>query len=172
MSRLALLAATMDDAYARLNARLDGLSDEEFFWQPVPNSWTIFEDRPGNWTYDYEIPDPHPAPATTIGWQVVHLGTTRLMYHEWAYGPAKLTFPAIEVPHDVEGAMKLLSSGFELLREDLRHETEDGLDQPRKTNWGDLWPAWRIFTAMTDHDALHGGAIGALRDLYYWTTRS
>jgi hypothetical protein len=35
-----------------------------------------------------------------------------------------------------------------------------------------MWPAWRIFTTMTDHDALHTGAIGNLRDLYCWTTRS
>ena len=162
----------MDEAYARLQTRLDGLTDDEFSWQPVPNSWTLFEDRPGHWTYHYEIPDPDPAPVTTIGWQVVHLGTTRLMYHEWAYGAARLTFPDIEIPHDVSGAMELLSRGFELLREDLRQETEDGLDQPRKTNWGDMWPAWKIFWSMTDHDALHSGTIGCLRDLYYWTTRS
>jgi hypothetical protein len=94
------------------------------------------------------------------------------MYHEWAYGSARLTFPEIDVPHDVRGAMELLRRGFELLRDDLRGETEAGLDQPRRTNWGDMWPAWRIFTSMADHDALHTGAIGALRDLYYWTGRS
>jgi len=43
------------------------------------------------------------------------------------------------------------------------------LDEPRKTNWGELWPAWRVFLTMADHDALHGGAIGYLRDLYLWT---
>ena len=162
----------MDEAYARLRARLDGLTEEEFFWQPVPDAWTIHEDRPGHWTYHYAIPDPDPAPVTTIGWQVVHIGTTRLIYHEWAYGAARLSFLDVEIPNDVSGAVGLLERGFELLRADLRDESEAGLDQPRKTNWGDLWPAWRIFTSMTDHDALHGGTIGALRDLYYWMTRS
>jgi hypothetical protein len=162
----------MDEAFTRLRARLEGLTDDEFFWQPVPDAWTIHQDRPGHWTYHYAIPDPEPAPLTTVGWQVVHIGTTRLMYHEWAYGSARLTFPEIDVPHDVRGAMELLRRGFELLRDDLRGETEAGLDQPRRTNWGDMWPAWRIFTSMADHDALHTGAIGALRDLYYWTGRS
>jgi len=34
------------------------------------------------------------------------------------------------------------------------------------TNWGEKWPAWRIFWAMIEHDLHHGGEIGALRDLY------
>ena len=167
-----LLASTMEEAYTRLLDRLDGITDDEFFWKPVPDAWTIYQDRPGHWTYNYEIPDPDPAPMTTIAWQVVHLVTTRFMYHEWAYGTAKLTFPELTIPHDVKRAMQDLEAGYEALKADLEIETEDGLDQPRKTNWGDMWPAWRIFTAMTDHDALHTGTIGALRDLYYWTTRS
>jgi hypothetical protein len=169
VGRRELLAATMEEAYARLRGRLEGLDDDEFFWQPVPDAWTIFEDRPGHWTYQYEIPDPHPAPMTTIAWQVVHLGTTRLMYHEHAYGAAKLTFPDIALPHTASTAIRLLDEGYAALVADLELETEDGLDVARTTNWGEVWPAWRIFTTMTDHDALHTGAIGNLRDLYRWT---
>ena len=171
MGRRELLVATMEQAYARLRGRLDGVDDEEFFWKPVPDAWTIYEDLPGHWTYNYAIPDPNPAPLTTVAWQVVHLGTTRLMYHEHGYGAAKLTFPDIAIPHSVAAATQLLAEGYAVLRADLELETEDGLDKERKTNWGELWPAWRIFTTMTDHDALHTGAIGNLRDMYYWTTR-
>src|SRR5213592_415362 len=62
VSRRVLLASTMEEAYTRLLDRLDGITDDEFFWQPVPDAWTIYEDRPGHWTYNYEIPDPDPAP--------------------------------------------------------------------------------------------------------------
>ena len=158
----------MARSYARLRARVEGLTDGEFFWQPMPNSWTIYEHRAGHWTYDYAIPDPDPAPTTTIGWQLVHLATTKLMYHEWAYGDARLTFPQIEIPSTTSGALVLLEKGQGMLADDLRGTPEANLGDPRKTNWGDLWPAWRIFTTMADHDALHGGAIGQLRDLYYW----
>jgi hypothetical protein len=158
----------MEEAYTRLRDRLEGLTDEEFFWQPVANAWTIYQDRPGHWTYHYEIPDPDPAPVTTIAWQVVHLATTRIMYHEWAYGAARLTFPDLEIPRDVSGAVEFLHDGYEILRGDLDQESEAGLDQPRKTNWREMWPAWRIFTTMIDHDALHTGTIGCLRDLYLW----
>ena len=42
---------------------------------------------------------------------------------------------------------------------------QDCGDGPRLTSWGERWPAWRIIGVMIDHDALHAGAIGALRDL-------
>lgn len=169
MSRVELLITTMDQAYGRLQARVDGLTDDEFFWQPVPKSWTIYEDKPGHWTYHYAIPDPDPAPMTTVGWQLVHLGTCKVMYHEWAYGAARLTFPELDIPHTPASAIALLDEGHRLLRHDLQSTSESELDGPRKTNWGEIWPAWKIFWAMIDHDALHSGMIGHLRDLYYWT---
>lgn len=172
ISRLALLTTTMEDAYLRLRGRLNGLTDDEFFWQPVTDAWTIFEDRPGHWAYDYAVPDPHPAPVTTIGWQVVQVALCKVMYHDWAYGPAELTWPEVTVPHAAADAIALLGEGHAMLRSDLLGLSEDGLDLPRRTNWGQLWPAWRIFSVMTDHDAMHCGAIGHMRDLYHWTHQS
>jgi predicted pyridoxine 5'-phosphate oxidase superfamily flavin-nucleotide-binding protein len=40
-ARIALLRHQMDTAYERLAARLDGLTDEEYLWRPVPDVWTI-----------------------------------------------------------------------------------------------------------------------------------
>jgi hypothetical protein len=93
------------------------------------------------------------------------------MYHEWAYGAARLTWPELDTPHTAADAIALLDQGQALLRGDLHGLAEAQLDEPRRTNWGETWPAWRIFWAMIDHDALHGGAIGCLRDLYQWTHR-
>lgn len=159
----------MDESYARLWGRLEGLTDKEFFWQPARHCWSIYEDKPGHWTYHYAIPDPKPAPLTTIGWQLVHVATCKIMYHEWAYGPARLTWPELDIPHTAESALGHLSHGQSLLRYDLGRTSESGLDEMRKTNWGETWPTWRIFWTMVDHDALHGGAIGYLRDLHHWT---
>jgi hypothetical protein len=158
----------MDRSYERLSARLAGLGDEEFFWEPGPNCWTIHQLESGSWTYHYAIPDPHPAPLTTIGWQVVHVATTKLIYHEWAFGEARLTFPDLEIPHTAAGALEMLRQGQALLRQDLDDQGDAGLDQVVRRGASDHWPAWRIFLTMADHDALHGGAIGQLRDLYHW----
>jgi hypothetical protein len=42
----------------RLERRLVGLTDAEFFWAPVEDAWTVKPDptAPSGWTYDYEIP--------------------------------------------------------------------------------------------------------------------
>jgi DinB superfamily len=168
VTRVQLLLAQMDEAYARLMARLDGLTDEELFWQPVRDCWTVYQDRNGRWTYHYAVPDPQPAPMTTIAWQLVHVALCKLMYHEWAFGAAQLTWPELETPHSVQRITILLTTGQRQLREDLVPLGEKQLDEFLLTNWGERWPAWRIFWTMIDHDALHTGAIGHLRDAYHW----
>jgi hypothetical protein len=168
MGRVALLLAEMDEAYSQLVARLDGLTDEEFFWQPVHDCWTIYRDQSGRWTYHYAIPEPQPAPMTTIGWQVVHLALCKVMYHEWAFGAARLTWPELDVPCSVAQAANVLATGQEALRGRLAGLEDEQLDEQVLTNWGERWPAWRIFWAMVNHDAVHTGAIGHLRDAYYW----
>ncbi len=62
-----------------LRARLDGLTDDEYFWSPVPDAWSV---RPrsssvapvqvgvGDFTVDYAFPEPVPAPFTTIAWRL------------------------------------------------------------------------------------------------------
>jgi hypothetical protein len=60
----------------------------------------------------------------------------------------------------------MLDTGHALLTEDLAGSAEADLDRPVMTNWGEEWPAWRIFWTMIHHDAHHGGEIGALRDLF------
>lgn len=63
---------------------LDGLTDDEYLWEPVEHAWSI---RPrdrlrtaqdlfypdGEWTVEIEYPDPSPPPFTTIAWRMVHL---------------------------------------------------------------------------------------------------
>ena len=61
-----------------------GLTDDEYLWEPVENSWSV---RPrssqrtkadaylpeGEWGLDIEYPDPSPAPFTTIAWRMTHM---------------------------------------------------------------------------------------------------
>jgi hypothetical protein len=91
----------------RLRARLDGLTDEEYFWSPVPAAWSV---RPrgsstapvqagaGDFTIDYANPEPVPAPFTTIAWRLghvivgvlaarnaAHFGAPAASYETWEY---------------------------------------------------------------------------------------
>jgi hypothetical protein len=48
---------------------LDGLTDDEYFWEPVPGMWSVR----GPDTVDFEYPEPSPPPVTTIAWRLGHL---------------------------------------------------------------------------------------------------
>ncbi len=66
----------------QLRPRLEGLTDAEYLWEPVPGCWSI---RPrgeavsamaagaGDWVADIEFPEPDPAPVTTIAWRLGHI---------------------------------------------------------------------------------------------------
>lgn len=71
------------DNHAR--PRLEGLTDEEYLWEPVPGAWSVRRrDDPapasvtmrggsGQWLIDFAIPEPEPAPVTTIAWRLGHI---------------------------------------------------------------------------------------------------
>lgn len=65
-----------------LRPRLDGLTDDEYHWEPVADCWGV---RPrgqqrtpqaaggGDTVIDFAFPQPEPAPVTTIAWRLGHL---------------------------------------------------------------------------------------------------
>ena len=165
-TRVELMQRQLDEAYRLIRDRVEGLSEEEFWWAPVDDAWTVRETERGTWAADYEEPDPVPAPITTIGWRLVHVAECKLMYHEYAFGDARLTWPELDSPHTAADAIAALERGQELVAADLRSLDDGGLERPVRTNWGETWPAWRIVWTMIHHDLWHGGEIGALRDLY------
>jgi hypothetical protein len=160
------LTFMLDESWSYLARLAAGLSDREFFWEPAPNCWRIRQSASGAWTYDYQIPPPQPAPLATIGWRLVHLAAVKQIYHEYAFGPGRLTFPELTIPHTAAGAIAWLEDEHALLRAALARCTASSLDQPARTNWGELLPTWRIFWILISHDLQHGAEIGCLRDLY------
>ncbi|MEU6785558.1 DinB family protein [Nonomuraea angiospora] len=93
----------------QLRDRLDGLTDDEYFWEPAPGCWSV---RPrgtgaapvqagaGAMTIDFEFPMPEPPPLTTIAWRLGHVivgvlamrnashfGATPTDYESFEYAP-------------------------------------------------------------------------------------
>src|SRR5262249_56221853 len=65
----------------QLRARLDGLTDDEYFWSPVPHAWSVWprgsstapvQVGAGDFTMDYAFPEPVPAPFTPIPPRLPH----------------------------------------------------------------------------------------------------
>jgi DinB superfamily len=162
-----LLGRQMEEAYRTLRRRLEGITESELWWEPVSGAWTLRRQPDGRLLEDYEDQDPSPAPFTTLAWRLFHVASCKVMYHEWAFGPGHLTWLTIERPETAEGMVEMLERGHALLVGDLEGlSSDDDLDVAVMTNWGEKWPAWRIFWTMIHHDAHHGGEIGCLRDLY------
>ncbi len=70
--------------YFSLERACAELTDEEFYWEPAPSSWSIRrrdECRTptpfgnGDWLVDFEVPEPRPAPMTSIAWLFWHIGS-------------------------------------------------------------------------------------------------
>ena len=66
----------------QLRPRLTGLTDDEYFWQPVPDCWTIsprgasqapMSFGAGEYTMDFGEPVNGREPVTTIAWRLGHL---------------------------------------------------------------------------------------------------
>jgi hypothetical protein len=127
VSRVGLLLAQMDKVHARLRQRLEGLTDDEYFWEPVLGCWTIHRDESDAWVADYADPDPEPAPFTAIGWRLVHLAD------------CKLTFPDLVPPARVTSALARLEEGHPTPSRRLEALSDRALDELRLTNWGAQW---------------------------------
>ena len=61
------------------------VTDEEYFWQPVPNCWTVHPDG----SIDFVYPQPSPVPFTTIAWRMAHVivGVFAMRNHHHFGGP-------------------------------------------------------------------------------------
>jgi hypothetical protein len=161
-----LLRRQMSSGWETLQEALKGMTEEEFWWKPSEDAWTLrfVENR---WTLDYDRPKPIPKAPLTIAWLIVHIATCKLMYVEYAFGPAQQTWDKIPIPSDLNSALACLEESHKRLAETLDSMTDNDLSTLRKTNWGELWPTEQIFWTLIHHDIYHGAQIQALRKLYH-----
>jgi hypothetical protein len=170
-----ILQEQFHDSCNHLDDVLAGIQDEEFFWEPVADCWTVHDrsehraahaDGAGQWVIDYEIPEPSPAPFTTIAWRTVHLGAVNILYWDYAFGPATAPYD-LEMPGDANSAIAWLRASQRPLAEALSDlPGDDALDEQVPTNWGERLPVGRMFMTLVNEQVHHGAEISLLRDLY------
>ena len=61
-----------DTVWARTWRRLDGLTDDEYLWEPAPGCWSI-RTRPDGTRFGEWAPIVYPDPFTTLAWRLWHL---------------------------------------------------------------------------------------------------
>lgn len=161
----------------QLRPRLDGLTDDEYFWQPVPGCWTLSrrgESRApmslgtGEFTMDYAEPPHDREPVTTIAWRMAHL------IDEFG-SPAAPHFtpdhPRVTYPGTGAGALRQLDEGYEAWIKDVRGLGAEGITRPQGAisppAYADA-PIARLIMYTHLEVIHHGAEVCLLRDLYLW----
>jgi hypothetical protein len=154
----------------QLRPRLDGLTDEEYFWQPVPDCWTVHPDG----AIDFVFPQPEPAPFTTIAWRLAHVivGVFAMRNHSHFDGPPA-DYYSWNYAADAKTALQQLDDTYRNWIDGVRALSDDDLRRPCGPAEGPY--ADYPFIALVLHinrEAIHHGAeIACIRDLYAHTNR-
>ena len=171
------LVVLSDHVWERTHARLEGLTDDEYFWEPAPGCWSIRQQPDGTWTTDGVFPSTEPTPFTTLAWRLWHLID---MYGEdraprWldvpAQGPAiGLDDPSGAPPGTADEALGLLERAHDRWDAHLALVTEEQLAEPIGPVGGGYAERSRASYVqhMLDEFIHHGAEIALLRDLWRW----
>ncbi|MBA2716460.1 MAG: DinB family protein [Propionibacteriales bacterium] len=162
----------------QLRERLSGLTDDEYFWEPVPGAWNV---RPrgtgtaqvqagsGDWTIDFAFPEPEPAPVTTIAWRLGHILVGVLGRRNAShFGGPPTDYESFAYPGSAQEALAQLDAQYATWVDGVRSLGEDGLRRPCGPAEGPF--AEFSMAALVLHinrEMLHHGAeVALLRDLY------
>ena len=152
-----------------LRPRLDGLTDEEYFWQPVPDCWTVHTDGAIDFTY----PEPEPAPFTTIAWRLAHVivGVFAMRNHSHFGGPPA-DYQSWSYATDAKRALQQLDDAYANWISGVRGLDAQALARPigeAEGQWAEH--AMSELVLHINREAIHHGAeIACIRDLYAHTT--
>jgi hypothetical protein len=162
----------------QLRPRLNGLTDEEYFWEPVSNSWNV---RPrgqgtaavaagsGPFIIDFAYPEPDPVPVTTIAWRLGHLivGVFGARAASHFGGPAAdyQTFPYAGTAAE---ALRQLDDAYAAWLAGVRGLGTEGLTRPCGPAEGPFaeYPMAALVLHINREAIHHGAEIALLRDLY------
>jgi hypothetical protein len=165
------LISLSDYVYQRTHGRLEGLTDAEYFWEPVPDCWTIRLADSGTYRAD-RVDWPDNPPFTTIAWRLWHLiecyggeRNPRWLGVELPPGGFDRGDPA---PATAAQAMAVLESAHALWQDLLRALPAGSWPDPLGPVAGPYAEDDKASLVLhqIDEQIHHGAELGVLRDLY------
>jgi hypothetical protein len=168
----------------RLRPRLAGLTDDEYFWEPVADCWSIR--RRGRNTapvavgadefvFEFAHPAPDPAPFTTIAWRLalITVGSFAARNSSHFGGPAlgdheSECWRNFTYAGTAGRALEQLDEAYTLWIAGVRGLGADGLARPcgpAEEPFGDE-PMAMLVLHINREVIHHGAEIALLRDLY------
>src|SRR5262245_31863558 len=122
----------------QLRPRLDGLTDDEYLWEPVPGCWSV---RPraaapeaygsGDYVVEFAWPTPSRAPVTTIAWRLAHIIVGVLGARSAShFGGPPCDFETFAYAGTAAEALRQLDEGYAVWIKGVRGLGPDGLARP------------------------------------------
>ncbi|MET7424550.1 DinB family protein [Dactylosporangium sp. NPDC005555] len=162
---------------AHLRPRLDGLTDEEYFWEPAEDCWSVRPDEDGNYRVEHG-PDADPPPVTTIAWRMMHIAVgcfvirSSTFFREGSAGDDADMFdprhvPA-DLPHTAREGVAFLEDSYREWHGHVSSLDPAGLSAPLgpKGAYFSADPMAALIAHVNRETMHHGGEIGVLRDLF------
>ncbi|MFC4005107.1 DinB family protein [Prauserella oleivorans] len=165
----------------QLRDRLDGLTDDEYFWEPAPGSWSV---RPrgtgtapvqagsGPMTIDFAWPEPDPPPFTTIAWRLGHVIVGVLAVRNAAhFGRAPTDYQSFSYAATAGEALAQLDAEYATWLAGVESLGEAGLARPCGEAEGHYAESPMARLVLHIHRELihHLSEVCLLRDLYLHT---
>jgi len=166
------LITAFDYVWTRLADRIEGLTDEEYFWEPVAGCWSLRPDGQGRWHLDGGGgggPAPDPVPVTTIAWRLGHLGGMAVGgFANRRFADGTLATEQIDFPSHADGVPGFLDEHYRNWRAGLAGLSAGQWAAPLGPAWGPYAEANTADLALHVLDEVihHGAEVGLLRDLY------
>jgi hypothetical protein len=154
----------------QLRPRLDGLTDAEYVWEPVPGAWTIHLEPGATDRIDWAYPAPTPAPVTTIAWRLAHiiigcLGARSASH----FGGPPIDYRTFSYAATADEALRQLDEGYARWLAGVRGwQAEDSLGAPvgpAEGHWAGR-PRGTLVLHINREVIHHGAEISLLRDLW------
>ncbi|GAA2473510.1 DinB family protein [Terrabacter carboxydivorans] len=162
----------------QLRPRLEGLTDEEYLWEPTPGAWNVhprgqgatdIQGGSGELTIDWAYPEPVPAPVTTIAWRLAHVivGVLGTRVHSHFDGP-EADYLSFDYAGTADGALQQLDAAFAAWTAGARGWDAAALAEPCGPSEGPRAEHPRVELVLhINREVIHHGAeIALLRDLY------
>ncbi len=160
-----------DKFYNRFTGRLDGLTDEEYFWEPAPDCWSLAADADGKLQMRWGLIFDEIAPVTTIAWRYTHiidLFAEDRCARNVGLEPETENLFADGAPPDARRAREMFEQAFARWKRYISAMDIDRAFDP-------IGPVGRGFAHVRrasfvlhilDEAIHHGAEIGVLRDLW------
>lgn len=152
-----------------LAPRLAGLTDDEYFWEPVKDCWSVRTAADGRATLDGRNPAPDPPPVTTIAWRMTHLSFHVLgIRTSTHFGDGSLTMKSATLPVTADDAVATLERHYRGWRDAVAALDGAGVSRSMGRAEGG-WAKRPMATLMlhVNREVMHHGAeLCLLRDLH------